>query len=152
MYEIVGKTPLKELAQIQLVLTWIPTKALYKLQVSFAQKVQSRARTNAMELQQTRYNRDELELLLEQDKIETKYEKDRTNRLEHEMGIAYDKIPKSTKTVELIVTQKIDHIVQIIDQFRQEIEHLWELLIPTNPPEVKEKRKQEETTQIKEIE
>jgi hypothetical protein len=34
MDEIVGQTPLKDLAQIQLVMGRIPTKALYKLQVS----------------------------------------------------------------------------------------------------------------------
>jgi hypothetical protein len=42
--------------------------------------------------------------------------------------------------------------VQTIDQYQQEIEHLQENLTPTTPPEVKEKRKQEATTQIKEIE
>jgi hypothetical protein len=38
--------------------------------------------------------------------------------------IAYEKIPKSTQTTELTTTQKIDQIVQTIDQYRQEIEHL----------------------------
>ena len=32
--EIVGQTPLKDLDHIQLVLTWMPSKALHKLQVS----------------------------------------------------------------------------------------------------------------------
>jgi hypothetical protein len=58
MDEIVGQTPLKYLAQIQLVMTQIPTKALYKLQVSVAQEVQSRThrrnRTAADEGQQRR--------------------------------------------------------------------------------------------------
>jgi hypothetical protein len=31
MDEIVGQTPVKDLDQIQLVLTWMPTKALYQL-------------------------------------------------------------------------------------------------------------------------
>jgi hypothetical protein len=75
MDEIVGQTPLKDLAQIQLVMTQIPTKALYKLQVSVAQEVQSRARTDATELQQTKDNKEELELVLEQVKLETKDEK-----------------------------------------------------------------------------
>jgi hypothetical protein len=39
--------------------------------------------------------------------------------------------------------QKIDHIVQTIDQYRQEIEKLGEQLVPTTPPEVKEQRKKE---------
>jgi hypothetical protein len=42
--------------------------------------------------------------------------------------------------------------VKTIDQYRQEIENLWEQLIPTTPPEVKEKRKQEATGQMEEME
>jgi hypothetical protein len=41
--------------------------------------------------------------------------------------------------------------VHTIDQYRHEIEYLWEKLIPTTLPEVKEQRKKEATTQIKEI-
>jgi hypothetical protein len=91
-----------------------------------------------VELQQTRDNQDELELVLEQAKLETKDEKYRVDRLEKELAVAYEKIPKSTQTVKLMVTQKIDQIVQTIDQYRQDIEHLQENLIPTTPPEVKE--------------
>jgi hypothetical protein len=97
MDEIVGKTPLKDLAQIQLVLMWIPTKALYKLQVNVTQEVQSRACTDAVELQQEKDNRDELELVLEQAKLETKDEKYRMDRLEQELVVAYEKIPKSAQ-------------------------------------------------------
>jgi hypothetical protein len=50
MDEIVGQTALKDLAQIQLVMMQIPTKALYKLQVSIAHEVQSCTRTNIVEL------------------------------------------------------------------------------------------------------
>jgi hypothetical protein len=41
MDENVGQTPLKDLDHIQLVLTWIPSRALYKLQVSIDHKLQS---------------------------------------------------------------------------------------------------------------
>jgi len=41
--EIMGQTPLKYLAQIQLVLIWMPSRALHKLQVSVNHKVQYRA-------------------------------------------------------------------------------------------------------------
>jgi hypothetical protein len=44
MDEIVGQTPLKDLSQIQLVLTRIPSGALHRLQVSVNHEVQSRAR------------------------------------------------------------------------------------------------------------
>ena len=59
------------------------------------------------------------------------------DRLENGLVVAYDKIPKSTQTIDLMAMQKIDQIVQTIDQYRQEIELLWEKLIPTTPPEVK---------------
>jgi DNA repair exonuclease SbcCD ATPase subunit len=90
--------------------------------------------------------------VLEQVKLETKDEKYHMDRLEQGLVVAYDKIPKSAQTTELTTMQKIDQIVQTIDQYRQEIEHLREQLIPTTPPEVKEKRKQEATTQIEEME
>jgi hypothetical protein len=73
----------------------IPTKALYKLQVSVAQEVQSRARIDATELQHTKDNKEGLELVLEQVKLETKDEKDRADRIEQGLVVAYDRIPKS---------------------------------------------------------
>jgi hypothetical protein len=53
----------------------IPTKTLYKLQVNFAQEVQSRTKTDAMKLQETKNVRDALELVVEHVKLETKEEK-----------------------------------------------------------------------------
>jgi hypothetical protein len=82
MDEIVAQIPLKDLSQIQLVMMQIPTKALYKLQVSIMREVQSCACTDTTELQQKKDSREELELVLEQINIKTKYEKDYMDRLE----------------------------------------------------------------------
>jgi hypothetical protein len=152
MDEIMGKTPLKDLAQLQLVLSWIPTKALYKLQVSVTQEVQSRAHTDTTELQQVKDKRDELELIFEQAKLETKEEREHVKGLEQKVVVAYEKIPKTTQMAELTTTEKIDQIVQTIDQYQQEIENLHEQLTPTTPLEVREQRKQEATEQLQEIE
>jgi hypothetical protein len=103
-------------------------------------------------LQHMKDNREELELVLEQVKLETKDEKDHVDRLEQGLVVAYDKIPKSAQTTEPTTMQKIDQIVQTIDQYRQEIENLQEQLIPTTPPEVKEQRKQEAAGQMEEME
>jgi hypothetical protein len=46
-------------------------------------------------LQQTKDNQDELELVLEQVKVEIKDEKDDANRLDQGLAVAYEKIPKS---------------------------------------------------------
>jgi hypothetical protein len=107
-YEILAKTPLKYLAQIQLVMKQIPRKALYKLQVSVVQQVQSHARTYAIELQHTKDRKEELELVLEQVNLEIKDEKDRTDRLEQGVVVAYDRIPKIMQIAEPKTTQKID--------------------------------------------
>jgi hypothetical protein len=48
--EIVGQTPLKDLSQIQLLLTRIPSGALHRLQVSVNHEVESRARRQLIEL------------------------------------------------------------------------------------------------------
>jgi hypothetical protein len=97
-------------------------------------------------------NKEELELVLEQVKLETKDEKDHVDRLEQGLVVAYDRIPKSTQIEEPTTMQKIDQIVKTIDQYRKEIENLWEQLIPTTPPEVKEQRKQEATGKMEEME
>jgi hypothetical protein len=86
----------------------IPTKALYKLQVNVTHEVQSRAHTDAAELQQTKDNQDALELVLKQAMIETKDEKDHTNALEQKLVVAYEKIPKNAQMIELTMTEKID--------------------------------------------
>jgi hypothetical protein len=80
------------------------TKALYKLKYNITQEVQSRARTDATKLQQTKDNRDKLELVLEQAKLKTKDEKYHVDRMEQELAVAYDKIPKSVQTTELMMT------------------------------------------------
>jgi hypothetical protein len=70
MDEIVGQTPLKDLDQIQLVLTQMPAKALYQLQVSVDHEIQSRAHKNLVELQQATNKRETLETVCVQEKSE----------------------------------------------------------------------------------
>jgi hypothetical protein len=53
-------------------------------------------------LQQTKDIREELELVLEQVKIETKYEKYLAYRLEKGLVVAYEKIPKNAQMTELM--------------------------------------------------
>jgi hypothetical protein len=65
MDEIMGKTTLKDLAQIQIVLLRIPSQDIHKLQVSIMQEVQSRARTDLAELQQVMEKQDTLEIICE---------------------------------------------------------------------------------------
>jgi len=57
------------------------------------------------------------------------------------VAVAYEKIPKNAQMNKLMVTDKIDQIVEKIDQYQQEMTHLQEQLTPTTPSEVKEKMK-----------
>jgi hypothetical protein len=82
MDEIMGQTPLKDLDHIQLVLTWMPSRELHKLQVSVDHEVQSRAHKNLVELQQATKKQEALEKVCEQAKLETQEEKECRNELE----------------------------------------------------------------------
>jgi hypothetical protein len=66
---------LKDIEQLELVFTEIPTKSLYKLQMSVAQEVQSRARTNATNLETTREAKEVLETILTEVQLEREEEK-----------------------------------------------------------------------------
>jgi hypothetical protein len=146
MDEIVGQTPLKDLSQIQLVLTRIPSGALHRLQVSVNHEVQSRARRDLTELKQATKKRDELKLGHEKAKSDTEEERERLKGLEQKVAGTYEKIPQAAQSEEFATTKKIDRIAQEIDQYQKEIENLREQLTPTTPPTIKEQRKQEATT------
>jgi hypothetical protein len=93
-----------------LVLERIPTKALYKLQVSVTQEVQSCARTDAKELQHTKNGKEALELVVEQVKLETKEEKECTNRMEQGLTVVYNRIPDSTQAENRSAEEKLNLI------------------------------------------
>jgi hypothetical protein len=59
-----AQTPLKEVAQVEVVLVKIPTKELYGLQVDVTQEIQSRARADAIELAVSKYGNEALQLVL----------------------------------------------------------------------------------------
>jgi hypothetical protein len=75
MDEIMGQKNLKYFSQIQLVMTRIPTKALFKLQVSVAQEVQSHTHTHTQQNCADKGQQEELELVLKKVNLETKDEK-----------------------------------------------------------------------------
>jgi hypothetical protein len=68
--------------------------------------------------------------------------------LEQKVAGTYENIPQVVQSDEITSVENIDRIVQAIDQYQKEIENIWEKFIPTTPPSVKEKRKQEATTQL----
>jgi hypothetical protein len=94
------------------------------------------------ELQQTKNSRDALELVVEQVKLETKEEKESTDRLEHGLIAEYNPILNNMQAEERSEKENINLIAQKINQYRQVIEELKENINPMNPLEVREKRKE----------
>jgi hypothetical protein len=82
MDEIVGQTPLKDLDHIQLVLTQMPSREMYKLQVSVNHKMQSRENKNLIDLQKETKKWEALEKYCEQAKSETQEETKHRKELE----------------------------------------------------------------------
>jgi hypothetical protein len=152
MDEMIAQTPLKYLAQVELVLERIPTKALYKIQVSVVQEVQSRARTDSTYLQHMKNGKEELEFVIEQIKFETKEEKERADMLEQGLNATYNQILNNVHAVGSSTEDKIKLITQTIDRCMQEIKELKEKLNPTTPPKVREKRKTKAILQLVEME
>jgi predicted nucleic acid-binding Zn-ribbon protein len=135
-----------------MVLSRIPTKALYKLQVSVAQEVQSRVRTDAVELQEMKGEKESLELMIEQVKFDTRGEKERTDKIEQRVTTIYNHLPDNVHAESSSTEEKLKMIAQTIDHYRKQIEDLKEKLTPTTPPEVREKRKEEVALQLVELE
>ena len=110
MDEIVGQTPLNYFDHIQLVLTWMPSRELYKLQVSFNHKMQSQAHKNLLELQQETKKREALEIVCAQAKSKTQEEKECINELERRVEEIFGKLPTTAQGNELPDIENIDQI------------------------------------------
>jgi hypothetical protein len=65
--------------------------------------------------------------------------------LEQKVTVTYEKMPNNVHMVKLTTKKNINHIMQKIDQYQQEIENIHEKLTPTTPPKIREKRKPEDT-------
>jgi hypothetical protein len=64
VYEDTSQKPLKDIEKLDLVLSKIPTKALYKWHISVTHEVQSRARKYAINLETSKEVKEVLEISL----------------------------------------------------------------------------------------
>jgi hypothetical protein len=64
----------------------------------------------------------------------------------------YNHIPDNAQAENTSAEEKLKLISQTIEHYRQDIEELKENMTPTTPPEVREKRKQEASLQLAELE
>jgi hypothetical protein len=78
--------------KFEVVMAQIPTKALYGLQASVMQEVQSRAHTDATNLEVHRGVAEMLQITCDQLNLKKEEEKERTDKLEQGLTTVYDRI------------------------------------------------------------
>jgi hypothetical protein len=89
--------PLKDIDHLDLALPKVPTKALYKLQISVTQEIQSRARADATSLQLANEVSKTLEMTLNQVQFERDETKKCTERIEQQVEEVFKTIPDSAQ-------------------------------------------------------
>jgi hypothetical protein len=144
--------PMGEIEKFEVVMAQIPTKALYGLQASIMQEVQSRARADVTNLEVGRGVTEMLQITCDQLTSEKEEEKEHVDKLEQGLTMVYDRIPDNVQAPERSAEEKIKIISQTIEGYRQEIEELKENINPMTPLEVREQREQQSTLQIAEME
>jgi hypothetical protein len=93
--------PLKDIEQLDLVLSKIPTKALYKLQIIITNGSQSRARIDAMNLETNREVKEVLEISLKEVHPERDEEKQHMEKMEQRLEEVFQTITDDTLAKEL---------------------------------------------------
>jgi hypothetical protein len=82
--------PLKEVVKVEILLSKIPTKDLYRLQVCVTQEVKSHTRIDATELEEIKNDKENLELMVKQVKFDTKEENENADKIEQGVTKIYN--------------------------------------------------------------
>jgi hypothetical protein len=136
MDEETTQRPLREIEMMDLALPKIPTKALYKLQVSIAQEIQSRARSDATNLQLAQEDNTSLKEALSQEGKERKLAQQRVEEMEKQISGVFQAIPDNTESEEASSEEKMRKIAQALVQYKEKIKELEEHTVPMTPPTV----------------
>jgi hypothetical protein len=131
-----AQKPMGEIEQFEVVIVQILTEALYRLQASVMQEVQSRAHIDATNLEVGRGIVKMLQITCDQLTSEKVEEKEHVDKLEEGLTMIYDHIPDNAQELDRIAEEKIKIISQTIEGYRQEIKELKEKIYPTTPLEV----------------
>jgi hypothetical protein len=103
--------PVGDINQLELVMAQIPTKALYGLQASVMQEVQSRARANATNLEVGREVAEVLQITRDQLTLEKEKENKCADKLERGLTKIYNNIPDWAQEPEDTLEGKFQNIV-----------------------------------------
>jgi ElaB/YqjD/DUF883 family membrane-anchored ribosome-binding protein len=129
--------PLKDIETLDVALAKIPTKALYKLQVSIAQEIQSRARVDTTNLQIAQTETISLKEALNLEAQQKEKAKKKVEEMEQQIHMLFQTIPESTSDEAGSSGEKLRRIEQTIQEYKEKIKELEEHVTPTTPPEVR---------------
>jgi hypothetical protein len=131
------QNPLKEIETLDLALAKIPMKALYKLQISVMQEIQSRARSDAMNLQIVQEENITLKEAIIQEGKEKNIVQQKVEEMEKHISEVFQTIPDNAGSEEVSSEEKMRKIAQALEQYKSQIKELEERAVPTTPPEVR---------------
>jgi response regulator RpfG family c-di-GMP phosphodiesterase len=129
--------PLKDIETLDVTLAKIPTKVFYKLQVSVAQEIQSRARANETNLQVAWTENLSMKESLNLEVQQKEREQQKVEEMENQIHMLFQAIPKNTNEEARSSEEKLQRIERTLQQYKHKIKELEERVTPTTPPEVR---------------
>jgi DNA repair exonuclease SbcCD ATPase subunit len=90
--------------------------------------------------------------VVEKVNMETQEEKQHTDKLEQKLKEVFTRIPDNAQEATSNAEEHIQIIVQMLEDYKKEIEDLKENLTPTTPPEVTAEREQHASLQVEMME
>jgi hypothetical protein len=112
--------PLKDIHHLDLALPKVPTKALYKLQISVMQEIQSRAHADDTSLQLANEVKKTLEMTLYQVHLRGKKQIN-TGIIDQQVEEVFKTILDSTQGGNIPTEEKIEKIMQAMETYRSHI-------------------------------
>jgi hypothetical protein len=134
-----------------LALPKILTKALYKLQVSVAQEIQSRERSDATNLWIAQEENTIMKEVISQEGQEKKRVQQKLDEMENQIHVVFQAISDNAESEEASSEEKMRKIAQMLQQYKDQIKELEEHAVPTTPPDVRTQREQDTTTSAENI-
>jgi hypothetical protein len=110
--------PLEEVVQVDMVMTQIPTKALYRLHANIMKEVQLRSRTDATDIEVGRGVAEMLQITCNQLNEDKEEDEEHIDRLEQGLTTTYNRIPNNAQVAKRREDENINLISQTIDQYQ----------------------------------
>jgi hypothetical protein len=147
----IAQKPLKDIKMLDVALAKIPTKELYKLQVSVAQEIQSRARADATNLQVAQKENLSMKEALSFEAQQKERAQQKVEEMEHQIHMLFQAILENTNEEAGSSKEKLCKIEQTIQEYKEKIKELEERVTSTTPLEVRVQQEQEATTATEDI-